>query len=146
MNDVINNLKELFDVAFKENMDGRGTVLTKMVTTFIPDAIQNLQAYRDMFDNNEGRYEFVCTKDYLSVGLLVEKDASSKPKRILARVETYSGRREPEYSCIDPRDWIHTGIFLSKKEWRKLSFNKSSDEILKLLGINKKSKRIKLGG
>lgn len=46
MNDVINNLKELFDVAFKENMDGRGTVLTKMVTTFIPDAIQNLQAYK----------------------------------------------------------------------------------------------------
>lgn len=49
--DVIKNLYTLFDAAFEENMNGRGTDITKMVTTFIPDAIQNLQAYEDMFKN-----------------------------------------------------------------------------------------------
>ncbi len=43
--DVIKNLYTLFDAAFEENMNGRGTDITRMVTTFVPDAIQNLQAY-----------------------------------------------------------------------------------------------------
>jgi hypothetical protein len=51
MNDVIKNLYTLFDAAFEENMNGRGTDITRMVTTFVPDAIQNLQAYEDMFYN-----------------------------------------------------------------------------------------------
>lgn len=51
MNDVIKNLYTLFDVAFEENMNGRGTDITRMVTTFVPDAIQNLQAYEAMFKN-----------------------------------------------------------------------------------------------
>jgi hypothetical protein len=50
MNDVIKNLYILFDAAFEENMNGRGTDITRMVTTFVPDAIQNLQAFRDMYD------------------------------------------------------------------------------------------------
>lgn len=49
--DVIKNLYTLFDAAFEENMNGRGTDITRMVTTFVPDAIQNLQAYEDMFKN-----------------------------------------------------------------------------------------------
>lgn len=48
MNDVIKNLYTLFDAAFEENMNGRGTDITRMVTTFVPDAIQNLQAYEDL--------------------------------------------------------------------------------------------------
>lgn len=51
MDDVIKNLYTLFDAAFEENMNGRGTDITRMVTTFVPDAIQNLQAYEDMFKN-----------------------------------------------------------------------------------------------
>lgn len=39
MNDVINNLYTLFDAAWKENMNGNGTDITRMVTSFIPDAI-----------------------------------------------------------------------------------------------------------
>ena len=51
MNDVIKNLYALFDAAFEENMNGRGTDITRMVTTFVPDAIQNLQAYEAMLKN-----------------------------------------------------------------------------------------------
>jgi hypothetical protein len=57
MNDVIKNLYILFDAAFEENMNGRGTDITRMVTTFVPDAIQNLQAYEDMFKNKERTYD-----------------------------------------------------------------------------------------
>ena len=52
MNKVIKNLYILFDAAFEENMNGSGTDITRMVTTFVPDAIQNLQAYEDMFYNS----------------------------------------------------------------------------------------------
>lgn len=47
MDDVIRNLYALFDAAWEENNNGRGTDITKMVTTFVPCAIQNLQAYQD---------------------------------------------------------------------------------------------------
>lgn len=53
MDNVIINLYELFDAAYEENMHGRGTDITRMVTTFVPAAIQDLQAYRDMFKNIE---------------------------------------------------------------------------------------------
>ena len=52
MDETINNLYTLFDAAFEENMNGRGTDITRMVTTFVPDAIQNLQAYEAIFKNN----------------------------------------------------------------------------------------------
>ena len=51
MDDVIKNLYMLFDAAFEENMNGRGTDITRMVTTFVPDAIQNLQAYEAIVKN-----------------------------------------------------------------------------------------------
>ena len=54
-NDVIKNLYALVDAAYKENMDGRGTDITRMVTTFVPDAIQNLQAYEGMFKNLDNK-------------------------------------------------------------------------------------------
>ena len=53
MYNVIKNLYALFDAAWEENMNGRGTDITRMVTTFVPDAIQNLQAYEAMFNNKE---------------------------------------------------------------------------------------------
>ena len=59
MNDVIKNLYTLFDAAFEENMNGRGTDITRMVTTFVPDAIQNLQAYEAMFKNKERPYDHI---------------------------------------------------------------------------------------
>jgi hypothetical protein len=48
MDDLIKNLYMLFDAAYAENMSGNGTDITRMVTTFVPDAIQNLQAYEEM--------------------------------------------------------------------------------------------------
>ena len=57
MDDVIKNLYALFDAAFEENMNGRGTDITRMVTTFVPDAIQDLQAFEDMFKNQERQYD-----------------------------------------------------------------------------------------
>ena len=57
MRDVIKNLYMLFDAAWDENMNGRGNDITKMVTTFVPDAIQDLQAFEDMFKNQEKQYD-----------------------------------------------------------------------------------------
>ena len=48
MDDVIKNLYTLFNKAWEENNNGRGTEITRMVTTFVPKAIQNLQAYEDL--------------------------------------------------------------------------------------------------
>ena len=59
MDEVIKNLYQLFDAAFEENMNGRGTDITRMVTTFVPDAIQNLQAYEAMFNTKERPYDHI---------------------------------------------------------------------------------------
>ena len=58
MDDVIKNLYKLFDAAFEENMHGRGTDITRMVTTFVPDAIQNLQAYEAKIEDLEMQLEY----------------------------------------------------------------------------------------
>ena len=59
MDDVIKNLYTLFDAAWEINMSGNGTDITRMVTTFVPDAIQNLQAYENMFKNMERQYDHI---------------------------------------------------------------------------------------
>lgn len=69
MDYVIKNLYTLFDAAWEENMNGRGTDITRMVTTFIPDAIQNLQAYEGLSMKKIGydhysEYEYYDIKDY----------------------------------------------------------------------------------
>ena len=53
MDDTIKNLYILFDAAYEMNMSGCGTDITRMVTTFVPDAIQDLQAYESMFKERE---------------------------------------------------------------------------------------------
>lgn len=74
MDEVIKNLYTLFDVAWEDNMNGRGTDLTRMVTTFVPDAIQNLQAYEAMFKNKERWHDssgdFKHIKECLENGIL----------------------------------------------------------------------------
>lgn len=57
MDETIKNLYMLFDAAWEENMNGRGTDITRMVTTFVPEAIQDLQAYEDMFKNIGRQYD-----------------------------------------------------------------------------------------
>lgn len=79
------------------------------------------------------KYEVVCTKNYLDVGLLIEKDNKSKPKRVLARSTDYN--HDAEYGCVEYCDWINTGVFLSEDEWKKISYNKWTNEILSELGI-----------
>lgn len=85
-------------------------------------------------------YEVVCTKSYLDVGLLIEKNYKSKPKRVLARASTYSN--EPEYGGVETLTWIKTGVFLSKDEWKNISYNKATSQILSELGIKKKISEI----
>lgn len=84
------------------------------------------------------RYEVVCTKSYLDIGLLISENAHSKPRRVLARHSTYSkdGR---EYGGVQSVEWIRTGVFLSEKEWREISCDKPTDRILVELGISKKT-------
>lgn len=80
-------------------------------------------------------YEVVCTSSYLDVGLLVEKNSKSEPKRVLAR--TYNGE-EREYGGVESQAWVNTGVFLSKDEWNNISYKKDTNDILKELGIEKK--------
>lgn len=80
-------------------------------------------------------YEVVCTQSYLDVGLLVEKNSKSEPKRVLAR--TYNGE-ERQYGGVESQAWVNTGVFLSKDEWNNISYKKDTDDILKELGIEKK--------
>lgn len=80
------------------------------------------------------KYEVVCTKRYLDVGLLLERNKKIKPKRVLARATTYSNG---EYGGVETVDWIGTGIFLSIEEWNEISYNKPTDQILNELGINR---------
>jgi hypothetical protein len=81
MNDVIKNLYTLFDAAFEENMNGRGTDITRMVTTFVPDAIQNLQACEDMFNAKEITHEtldeFKYIKECMDKGILPPLNSNS---------------------------------------------------------------------
>ena len=88
-------------------------------------------------------YEVVCSESYLDVGLLIEKNNKLRPKRVLAR--SSSSNDEPYYGGVETIGWINTGVFLSKDEWKQISNNKPTDQILSELGINKKiySKPIK---
>lgn len=83
-------------------------------------------------------YEVVCTKSYLDIGLLIEKNDELKPKRVLARALAYSSDPEPEYGGVETLTWVHTGVFLSKDEWKNISCDKATDQILSELGIEKK--------
>ena len=83
-------------------------------------------------------YEVVCTEHYLDVGLLVEKNSKSEPKRVLARSQTYN--KDGEYGGVETLTWVNTGIFLSKDQWKNISYNKDTDQILSELGIEKKIK------
>lgn len=81
------------------------------------------------------KYEVVCTKRYLDVGLLIEQ-RGFKPKKVLARASTYSDRGS-EYGGVETVDWIRTGIFLSEYEWNKITCDKPTNQILDELGINR---------
>lgn len=83
------------------------------------------------------KYEVVCSKSYLDVGLLIEQNDKLEPKRILARASTY--RRDGEYGVYAGMTWVKTGVFLSKDEWIEISYNKPTDQILRELGINKEN-------
>lgn len=49
-NSIIENLNKLFDLAWSINIAGNGTDLSRMVTSFIPDAIQELSYYEEQRD------------------------------------------------------------------------------------------------
>lgn len=83
------------------------------------------------------KYEVVCTQGYLDVGLLIERNDKFKPKRVLARASKYSS--DSEYGGVEALTWVNTGVFLSKDEWKNISYNKATDQILNELGIEKKS-------
>ena len=82
MDNVMKNLYTLFDVAWEENMNGSGTDITRMVTTFVPDAIQNLQAYKAMFENKErwcdSSDDFKYIKECIDKGILPPLKEHSK--------------------------------------------------------------------
>lgn len=55
MNELLKDLYSLFDAAYEENVNGRGTDITRMVTTYIPAVIQNLQAW-------DGNVAYICNR------------------------------------------------------------------------------------
>lgn len=81
-------------------------------------------------------YEVVCTKSYLDIGLLVEKN----PKRVLGRASTFGNKTKygvGEYGGVELVKWVNTGVYLTIDKWIRISYNKSTDEILNTLGIKK---------
>jgi hypothetical protein len=62
--DLISKLYQLFDAAWEENMNERGNDITRMVTTFIPDAIQELQAKEEAEPVRQGQW----IRDYTYTG------------------------------------------------------------------------------
>lgn len=48
--DLIEKLMRIFDIAFKINLSGEGTDLTRMITTFVPDAIQELSYFYGVYN------------------------------------------------------------------------------------------------
>lgn len=80
------------------------------------------------------KYEVVCTKNYLDVGLLIKKDGT-KPKKILSRNSTHG--LGSCYGGVEKIKWIHTGVFLSKDEWNKITLDKPTNRILCELNITK---------
>ena len=85
------------------------------------------------------KYEVVCTKRYMDIGLAIELDCNSEPKRVRARADGYS--KIAEYGAVEKLRWIHTGVFLSKEEWMKISFKKPTEQILEELHIKKEKNK-----
>lgn len=83
-------------------------------------------------------YEIVCTESYLDVGLCILENEDFKPKRVLSRMFSYSSAPS-EYGGVELLNWVNTGIFMSKKEWELLSCDKSTEQILIELGIEKRT-------
>ena len=84
----------------------------------------------------EQKYEVVCSEHCYDVGLLIEKDYNSKPKRI--RAKNY-GSPKAEYGGVELINWINTGVFLSEKEWDEITYKKSTSRVLDYLGIERKT-------
>ena len=78
-------------------------------------------------------YEVVYTKSdkvVLDIGL---KDEDG----IIARWcdHDYYCKYTPRYGNVKPYKWYHSGIFMSKRRWEKISLNRGTDEICYILGI-----------
>lgn len=87
-------------------------------------------------------FEVVCSEKYLDVGLCTETiPDSNKPKTVRAQYNGFNAY----YGGVDLMNWVHTGIYLTDREWNNISRGKTTDEILKALNIakncTKKSKR-----
>lgn len=75
-------------------------------------------------------YEVVYTKSdkaVLDIGL---KDEDG----IIARWSDYC-KYTPRYVNAKANKWHHSGIFMSKIRWKKISLNRGTDEICYILGI-----------
>lgn len=92
--------------------------------------------------SDKRKYEVVCSKSYLDVGLVIEENDKSEPTRVLARSSTYN--TYGEYGICPGMTWINTGIFLTKDEWVDITYNKPTDQILSELAIKKENVNKKL--
>ena len=78
-------------------------------------------------------YEVVYTKSdkvVLDIGL---KDEDG----VIARWSDhdYYCKYTPRYGNAKANKWHHSGIFMSKRRWEKISLNTGTDEICNILGI-----------
>lgn len=79
-------------------------------------------------------YEVVCTKSYLDIGLLLVEH-KGVPKRVKSATTKFSTKTEYGYvECF----LVKTGVFLTEKEWDEITYEKTTEEIIKILKINKK--------
>ena len=86
------------------------------------------------------KYEVIYT-DFDDIGLLLENNEFSHPKRVLARNNSLNpDGRNPEYDGAEFVHWNHSGVYLTKEEWKHISYSKPVSSIFEELGINTEQK------
>lgn len=84
----------------------------------------------------EQRYEIICTRDFLDVGLLLE-GSTDIPLKILARPYN-NGERE--YGISAGCKWYKTGKFITRSEWNKKAGDMFAPGLVEYFGLKNRVK------
>jgi len=80
-------------------------------------------------------YEVVHTKGVADIGLLTETLSDGTPKTILARSSKYN--IDSQYGGTELLHWTHTGIFMTREEWNRISYETPTHILRERLGLGK---------
>lgn len=83
----------------------------------------------------ESKYEIVCTKNFLDVGLLIE-GTPDIPLKVLARPYL---NEEREYG-LGSGKWYKTGKFITRSEWNKIAKDRFAPQLVEYYCLKNKVK------